>query len=553
MITKICTVSGKEFVVTQWDEEFYVKMGVPIPQLCPEERMRKRFAWRNERVLYKRKCSGTGKPILSVYSEDHSALVYDQEYYFGDDWDVLDFGRDFDFSKSFFEQFNALHEVVPKCNLIGSKNENSEYVNYAGSCKNCYLLFDADFNEDCCYCSYSFGNTSCFDCVYATKCELCYESVDIINCYEGSYLQNCKGCSNSSFLKNCIACKNCFGCVNLRQKEYYFLNESFSKEVYEEKVRSFRNKYPNDKELKSLFENFCSHQPQRYAEVYQSENSVGDYLDQTKNVDHCFSCINVENCSHVYSVKDAKNCSDLDYFGVDGLESIYNSHVIGIGGNHMVCCFHMVNGNSDMYYSMHCHNNCSDCFGCVGMNHHKYCILNKQYTKEEYEILRDKIIEHMKETGEWGEFFPIEFSPFAYNETMAQEMFPLEKEEVVNLGYRWKNEPSPQTLSQGARGFFIPNNISEVDDSILKEVLVCEVTGKQYRLVQLELDFYRTMGFSVPKLCPEQRHRERMKLRNPRELWNRGCGGCKKEIRTSFAPDRKEEVLCEKCYQEKVD
>jgi len=31
----------------------------------------------------------------------------------------------------------------------------------------------------------------------------------------------------------------------------------------------------------------------------------------------------------------------------------------------------------------------------------KYCILNKQYSKEEYEELVPKIIEHMQKTGEW--------------------------------------------------------------------------------------------------------------------------------------------------------
>ena len=38
----------------------------------------------------------------------------------------------------------------------------------------------------------------------------------------------------------------------------------------------------------------------------------------------------------------------------------------------------------------------------------------------------------MMKTGEWGEFFPSSLSPFGYNETVAQEHFPMSREEVLN-------------------------------------------------------------------------------------------------------------------------
>ena len=37
----------------------------------------------------------------------------------------------------------------------------------------------------------------------------------------------------------------------------------------------------------------------------------------------------------------------------------------------------------------------------------------------------------MQKTGEWGEFFPASFSPFGYNETVAQEYFPLNRSVVI--------------------------------------------------------------------------------------------------------------------------
>ena len=39
------------------------------------------------------------------------------------------------------------------------------------------------------------------------------------------------------------------------------------------------------------------------------------------------------------------------------------------------------------------------CFGCVGFKHKQYCILNKQYTKEEYEKLVQKIIKQMNDNA----------------------------------------------------------------------------------------------------------------------------------------------------------
>jgi hypothetical protein len=36
----------------------------------------------------------------------------------------------------------------------------------------------------------------------------------------------------------------------------------------------------------------------------------------------------------------------------------------------------------------------------------------------------------MKSAGEWGEFFPTELSTFGYNETAANEYFPMTEKEV---------------------------------------------------------------------------------------------------------------------------
>ena len=288
-------------------------------------------------------------------------------------------------------------------------------------------------------------------------------------------------------------------------------------------------------------------------EGIQNENVVGNYLNFSKNCESCFDCTGTEDSKYCWDLKklDAENSNsyDISFFGNGVIES-YDSVELGYNTNRVYFSVANYTGVSNIFYGHHCMNNSQHLFGCVGLKHAEYCILNKQYTKEEYFELRDKIIEHMKQTGEWGEFFPIEMSPFAYNETVAQEYFPMTKEEVLARGWKWKDEESknyqPQTYQ-------IPNSITDVPDTICNEILACETCGKNYKIQKTELSFYRKMNLPIPRKCPECRHNERMKLRNPRTLFDRKCEKCGVDIQTTFAPERPELVYCEGCYLGEVN
>jgi CxxC-x17-CxxC domain-containing protein len=83
---------------------------------------------------------------------------------------------------------------------------------------------------------------------------------------------------------------------------------------------------------------------------------------------------------------------------------------------------------------------------------------------------------------------------------------------------------------------------------ILEEYIV----KLQIRIIKQELEFYRKHNLPVPKKHPDVRHSERMKLRNPRKLFDRKCSKCGKDIKTTYAPDRPENVYCEECYEKEV-
>jgi hypothetical protein len=92
--------------------------------------MQRRLSFRNERNLYKRKCDLTGKDIISIYSPDKSYKVYNQKDWWSDNWDAMDYGMEFDFDKSFSQQFHILMQSVPQLTLMVVNNENSDYMNF---------------------------------------------------------------------------------------------------------------------------------------------------------------------------------------------------------------------------------------------------------------------------------------------------------------------------------------------------------------------------------------------------------------------------------------
>ena len=160
----------------------------------------------------------------------------------------------------------------------------------------------------------------------------------------------------------------------------------------------------------------------------------------------------------------------------------------------------------------------------------------------------------------YGEFFPTELSPFAYNETIAQEYFPLTKEQAISQDYKWKDKDE-RNYPIDIKNDNIPDNIKDVTDDIVGKVIECSHKGEcsqqcteAFKIVPEELKFYKRMNLSLPRLCPNCRHYERLSQRNPMKLWHRTCmhKGCANEFETTYAPDRPEIIYCESCYQQEV-
>ena len=120
--TRVCKNCKNQFDITHVDQDFLHRLtptiageqfSLPFPTLCPTCRKTRRFAWRNEKNIYKRKCDATGKDIISLFSPDAPCPVYESDYWYSDRWDAKQYGREYDFSRSFFEQWYELRKIVP--------------------------------------------------------------------------------------------------------------------------------------------------------------------------------------------------------------------------------------------------------------------------------------------------------------------------------------------------------------------------------------------------------------------------------------------------------
>ncbi|MFN8390323.1 MAG: hypothetical protein U0136_08545 [Bdellovibrionota bacterium] len=531
-----CAVSGVEFEIKEDEAAFYVTMGVPTPKLCPEERNRLRMSFRNFFQLYQRPCSATGKRVISQYHENQPFPVYDNSYWWSDAWSAYDYGRELDLNRPFLDQYAELARAVPRFALINLNNENCDFCNACFFSKNCYLVFGCVRNEDCLYGHIIWDSKSCVDSVYLYRCEWCSNSRDLVDCYDVHYSSECMSCQESAFLHDCQGCSNCFGCFNLRKKQYCFFNEQLSRDEY---LRRTDALYPLTVErierIQQSFETMLEEQaifPESFSRV--AEDCSGDHIYECASAHNSFDVKRCERIWNCFTAHALDNCADISFTG-NTARFAYNS--LTMVEAERVICSHVIQSSYDIAYSEFCRGS-HDLIGCNGLRNAEYCILNRQYSKDDYTALRDQIIDGMKQRGEWGEFFPAHLSPFAYNESIAGDYAPLSQAEAAHRGLRWR-EPRPIARSNEA-----------TNASPQQQFLSCAATGRQFKLIPAEIHFAERMRLPLPRLCPDERRRRLLARRPFRCLTYRQCALCKTPLETDQPANRS--VLCETCYLEKL-
>lgn len=550
----------KSFEVTAEDLEYYDKISptfsgkkfsFPPPKFCPDCRRQKMLAWRNERTLYQRNCDLCKKSTVTVHSPENPYPVLCNPCWWSEKWDPLGCGKDFDPNRPFFEQYEELLKTVPQRALVnddGVTSENCAFCHDVAFAKNCYLCFGMWKMQDCYYCRICDQSRLSVDCEgVKLGSEYSYECLDSQRIYRCVHLQNSEGCRDCIIGFDLKGCADCIACFGLRQKRYHIFNKPYSKEEFQKRASEMNfHTRTGFQKLRLQFDEWAKQFPRKNMNLQNCENCKGDHLFHCQNVLGYVST----NSQHSKWVER----SDGPVWSYDviqsGMPQWCHACVTVDDGYTNHCCIYTNQTRFGMF--------CDNCIGseylcgCISVRRRKYCILNKQYTKEEYERIVALILEQLQREGTVAEFFPQELSPFGYNETNAAEAYPLDEQEVRHRGWKWRTAlpytVGKETIPIGT----LPETIAEVKDSIIQDTLGCCACKKNYRIVQQEFDFYKNMNIPLPEYCPDCRNQRRLSRRNPQKLWQSACAKCATIVDTTSPPERGENVLCEQCYLQSV-
>lgn len=576
--TKTCQNCRKDFVIEPDDFSFYEKMKVPPPTFCPHCRYKRRIIWRNVHNLFRGVDAITGKELFTGVPPQVYIPLYEQSYWNSDNWDSLDYGREYDFTVPFFKQLNDLFHAVPHPAKSMQRCINSDYSNMCDDLKNAYLCFNATFMEDCGYCCNGSILKNCFDLTSCYNSEFCYDNVRVDKSYHTIGSVASENCVDVWFSKNCVGCTDCFGCVNLRNSKYKIFNKEYSKEEYFEKIKEMKlDTWEGFSNYRKEAEGFWVKFPVKYMLGFRNYDVLGEDIKDSKNVKYSYIVQKGENLKYVQDVPfgGASNSYDYTCWGLSASQ-IYECMICGEQVDKLKFCFECWPLCQELEYCINMRRS-KNCFGCVGMKDKQYCIFNKQYAKEEYFELVEKIKQHMNDMPyinnkgliyKYGEFFPIEMSIFAYNETLLQDQFPSTKEQVEKEGFIWREQNRKEyetTISASG----LPESINDVDKEITKELIECLGCKKAYRIIFDEFQFLKNSKLPLPRYCFDCRFARRQThmvppllkesqcMCNSSEYKNievhepHGIDRCTNIFKTAYNIDT-EIIYCEDCYKKEV-
>lgn len=547
-----CAITQEAFVVSDLEMELRKKLHIDnVPTTAPWVRMRHLAAFWQHWALHNRKCDKTGKAIVSAFAEKCPYPVWHK-----DEWQkhANPPSAEFDFKKPFFEQAWKLFLQCPIPHKIGFENQNSEYTDDCWHSKNIYLAHSVYKGEDLSYCYRSIQEKDSQFCVYSKNSTLSLDLTNCFHCFETLYSVNCRKISNSAFLFDCRNCSHCLFCCNLRNKQYCYGNQQLTKDEFLKKEKEWNF---SSQKIYAQAQIFFQQMMQtlayfRSTHITHSENCAGDNIEDSRNAQRCFFANNLEDCyNFLRGGLPAKDCLDCVNVAFDA-ELLFNC--ADAQGNVYKCsnCF-LINQCQFCDYCENCFQ-CKQCFGCCGLVGKEYHILNKEYSPEEYEALREKIISYMEKTKEWNHFFPGHFAPNPYDESLAGFHFPLSKIEQQELEFR-VNENEERKNTHYSLPEEIPDSVDDIENEnkLMKKIFWDTEFKKPFQIRKNDIEFSKKIGCPLPNTYYMKRIQKNFRWipfdGKPRKTT---CGKCGMRIQTSWNAKYNEHILCEECYLKKI-
>lgn len=552
---RVCRFSGEKFYVRPEDITFYRRMQLPLPTLSPKERIRRRHAYTNTYHLFRVSSAFSGKKVIAVYPPNTPYKIYEHQVWFSDEWNPMEYGVGYDAGKDLFAQLHDLFLKVPRPNLItDTTNVNSDFTNASTHLKNCYLTFETLSGENLQYFVCCDKSKDCVDCESLWRCDRCYGSQYLEDSFRCFFVEQSRSCIDSYFLYDCRNCEKCFMSANLRNKKYYFFGAQLTKEEYEEKMRGFSL---------GSFNVLCTYLAQfeelKKNAVYKpnhNNRAVGGFGDYIENSKDCFFVYFVYDSERVnYSMGLAGYTDTFDVLGGINGQLCYESILTSMRDNYGVKFSVQTDNCRDMEYCDLCRNS-RNCFGCVGLSNKSFCIFNKQYSEAEYWDTIDTIKTNMLKSGEYGEFFPPSMATVPYRISIDAS-YPGFNDFSIPGKYGYDVTEIEFFSDSADRNVVsskdLPDDIVNVEDSILEKNIYDEKNKKYFRLTPYELDFYRREKIALPREHPLVRlaYFRKVYLLGM-ETFERTCPVCGVSFVSFYDPKDFKNVYCEECYQKEV-
>ncbi|MFA6393231.1 MAG: hypothetical protein WCW54_04070 [Candidatus Paceibacterota bacterium] len=559
--TRVCKWKGEhkhcegEFKIEEGDIEFLKLLRAPAPNFCPTCRRMRRLTNLNNSRLFVNKCDAPlhNESMISIFSKECPFPVYDYKYFISDEFDPFSFGVDYKNSNSPMEQLMNLRKKFPMPSFLNRdpSSTNSDYSNGGKNLKNGYYVWGCYNTENAWYSVYLNKCTNIMDSKVVVDSEYVYESVFSNHLYKSSFIYFSDSCIESFFLFDCRNCQDCFGCVNLRNSRYCVYNEQLSKEGYEDFLKSV---YPLSRKKLSVYEEkfweLVKKLPMNGSRNIASTNVSGVNIKNSRDVFDTIDSNYSENIRHSDAVIHNNNSMDIMYSGGYSSLLYMNANI----GSHSSRVKFSVSSKlcTDCEFIFNS-KNCNDCFMCFGLQNKSYCILNKQYEEEEYFKIIDEIKSDMLKRGEYNDGPDLSFSAQAYNFSLADISYPLNNEEILKLGgYIARESDSNVGDMKVVKYSELPENIEEVMNDITEKAILCEKSGRPFKIISSELEFYRIMKLSLPDIHPSLRIEKRNHLVPDGKKYKAFCSKCSKNIETVFNPEEKYNFYCEDCYKREV-
>ncbi len=435
--------------------------------------------------------------LITRYADFVDLNIIHYKDWFEQQSKFTEYGIDYDFNKSFFENFEILMKKMPWPNVYhySMENENADYADILRMSKNVYL--SKVVIQDCSNVLYSYvvkeNSHNVFNSVFVIwNNDNIYWSFWVFNSFNVFYSKYIVNSSDIWFSTNLIGCKECIFCDWLENASYCINNVQYSKEEYEKKKQEILSQ-------KEKFEDWYNNLNAKWKN-FGSQNVDWEFVVNSQDVQQWYFGYNIKNWNKFFFIGGTNGDEDFEWLMFAWspyLREAYNSSMFW--DTEKVYFSWLVGTGYDIWYSMYVHN-IKYCFGCIGLMDKEFCILNKQYTKEEYFEMKKKILNQMDKEWTLWKYFPASLNLFYFNETWADILWNFDKQEIISEWYKWNEEWIKVDIPANVKLVNIKDvDIVNFDENVLK-VVYSDDKWNYWRIMPLEYKFLKKYWLPLPRI-----------------------------------------------------